>query len=66
MGIDLTLLQELVRIGSPRLHICPYFALFLGRRLKHHGQLEALRNKSRGFSEIKKESTHPPQPKPLM
>ena len=54
MGIDLTLAQRLVRIGHPRLYICPYFALFRTGRLNITDKLKALRNESGGFCDIKK------------
>lgn len=46
MGIDLTLPHRLVHIGSPRLHIRPYFALFRTGQLKHHGQTTSLPEKT--------------------
>ena len=36
MQIDLTLLQELERIGSSRLCICPCYAWFRTGQLKHY------------------------------
>lgn len=48
MGVDLILPQRLVRIGSPRLHICPCFALFR-TGLIITDKLKALRNESGGF-----------------
>ena len=36
-------------MGSPKLHICPYFALFEAGRQTNHGKLKVLRNKSEGF-----------------